>query len=132
MLLFDFVFGGETNVATIADKSRLLALAVASLVSTVPEELGLDNVVPSLGKRKAVTPPSTHKRQQRKFVHEIHKELGLYYVRRAYRMKSSWFWDLHSILQPLLSKEKSGKKKHKDGNKNGLITTAIRLSAHCY
>ena len=64
----------------------------------------------------------------------IFYELGPYYVRRAYRMDSASFWKLHSLLKPYLkgdpSRLRSGsKKKHRNGAKNGLVSTATHLSA---
>lgn len=46
-------------------------------------------------------------------------------------MKRSVFWDnLHELLEPHSAKQtRSPKKKHRDGAKNGLITSATRLSS---
>ena len=64
-------------------------------------------------------------------VKSIMEEQGPYYVRRAYRMHGHSFLKLHKMLKSKLKNKKTpgSKKKHKDGAKNGLISTATRLSA---
>ncbi len=51
---------------------------------------------------------------------------------RAYRMKEESFWHLHRKLHPYLggkTRPPSGsKKKHRNGAKNGIIPSTIRLS----
>jgi hypothetical protein len=68
----------------------------------------------------------------RRDVSSIFREQGPYYVRRAYRMTESSFWELHRILQPYMSsiRLKGGRQKnHRNGGKNGLISSETRLSA---
>lgn len=69
----------------------------------------------------------------RRSIRSIFNEYGPYYVRRAYRMNEASFWQLHDLLKPYMGslrcKPNGKKKKHKNGGKNGLITTETRLSA---
>lgn len=131
LLLFDLVASVDSG-ASVVDQFRLIGLTVATLVSCFPVELGVEDVGERNGieghKRRHPS-PGDHRKRKRKFVHDIHDELGPYYTRRAYRMPRSVFWDLHKLLEPHFAKKtRSPKKKHKDGAKNGLITSATRLS----
>ena len=76
-------------------------------------------------------PRVSHYNRKRRPVREIFAELGPHYVRRAYRMDESSFWGLLWLTKKYLGspRQRSGKKKHKDGAKNGLIKPSTRLSA---
>jgi hypothetical protein len=62
-------------------------------------------------------------------VMSIFTEMGPGYVWHAYWMDAVSFWKLHSILLPGLEKREKKrskkKKKHRNGAKNGLITTSV-------
>jgi hypothetical protein len=71
-------------------------------------------------------PPRPEKQNQRSTIHRHRRtvssiiyELG-FHARRAYRMETSLYWQLHQLLLPL--KRKRGK------TPNGRITTAAHLS----
>ena len=70
-------------------KRRFIVLAQATLAEVAPEELG---IVVKGEKVKA----SPHRVRDRRDGNDIFHEQGPYYVRRAYRMSSSSFWNLHS------------------------------------
>lgn len=75
---------------------------------------------------------SAHQERKRRPVKEIFKELGPIYVRRAYIMTEADFWALLCMLHPYLGGTRhtpNSKKRHRNGAKNGLITSATRLSA---
>jgi len=71
--------------------------------------------------------------RQRRPVREIFREMGPYYLKRAYRMDEESFWALHWLLYKDLGgrvKPKKGStKRHRNGAKNGLIPSPTRLSA---
>ena len=76
-------------------------------------------------------PFRAHRNRVHRTVMSIFEEMGPTYVRQAYRMEAESFWKLHSMLRPGLEKKdkkRSKKKKHRDGAKNGLITTSVQLS----
>jgi hypothetical protein len=83
--------------------------------------------------KKARGPRDKPRDRTRRTVASIFKEQGPYYVRRAYRMTEASFWELHELLKPHMVSRRgqAGKKrkKHRNGGKNGLIPTEIRLSA---
>ena len=78
-----------------------------------------------------VTRSSTAKRKRRT-VGSIFHELGPYYTRRAYRMDAKTFWKLHKTIHKQLHynnfPSSSSKKKWRNGARNGLITSPVRLS----
>jgi hypothetical protein len=65
-------------------------------------------------------------------VSAVFKQLGTYYVPRAYRMDALSFWRLHRLLRPYLggriNPSSNSKKKNKNGGKNGIISSTIRLA----
>ena len=91
---------------------------------TCPYEFGIEEALQPSQKGQG-----NHRTRKRRPVGDIFDEQGPYYVRRAYRMDAAAFWELHLLLLPYLKKKKSAVKKHRDGAKNGLITTTARLSA---
>jgi hypothetical protein len=66
-------------------------------------------------------------------VSSIFRQLGAYYVPRAYRMDTQSFWRLHRLLRPYLGGRihptSTSKKKNRNGGKNGIISSTIRLAA---
>ena len=73
-----------------------------------------------------------HRQRNRRQVNDIFNEQGPTYVRRAYRMHADSFWALHKLLKNGIAKaaeEAKGTKKHRNGAKNGVISTSVRLSA---
>jgi hypothetical protein len=113
---------------------RLFASTAALLIASLPGGgLDADEDSADEGPKKRAPRDRARMRVRRK-VKTIFREHGPYYVRRAYRMTESAFWDLHKLLQPHMSSSirlKTGgrQKKHRNGGKNGLISTDIRLSA---
>ena len=81
-----------------------------------------------------------HNERKRRTVNSIFMEQGPYYVRRAYRMDSASFWELHRLVLPSLETEStttcnngtekldSANEKRKRNAKNGLISSPVRLS----
>ena len=124
MLVADLVTATD-DFGVIADKGRLITLAVSVLIATILEDIGVAEPRPMAMPGHS----SAHRTRERKRVSDIFNELGPYYVRRAYRMTSSDFWALLSIVEPYIVVPKSPRKKHKNGAKNGLITPEIRLSS---
>ncbi len=66
-------------------------------------------------------------------VSSIFRQLGSYYVPQAYRMDALSFWKLHRLLRPYLGgrihPSSTSKKKNRNGAKNGIISSTIRLAA---
>jgi hypothetical protein len=66
-------------------------------------------------------------------VSSIFRQLGSYYTPRAYRMDALSFWRLHRLLRPYLGgrihPRSTSKKKNRNGAKNGIISSTIRLAA---
>ena len=90
-----------------------------------------------LQKAKQITTRSSSICRTRRDVSSIFQELGPYYTRRAFRMNSATFWELHKVLYPLmkynvmsLASSKKGKigVVQTNGARNGLIPSSIRLS----
>jgi hypothetical protein len=120
----EFVIGKCQFVAVTA------ALAVASIPGLVDDDDSSDDEAP---KRRRGHRDKARTRIRRS-VSSIFREHGPYYVRRAYRMTESAFWDLHTKLVPHMTTVRSNsqatrQKTHRNGGKNGLIPTEIRLSA---
>lgn len=108
-----------------AKRMRLCSLT-HELLEALPDDLGM-----TVEEEKLPAPP--HRPRKRRLVNDIFNEQGPYYVRRAYRMHADSFWTLHRILkdgigQPEMPSDKS-EKSHRNGAKNGLIQSSIRLSA---
>jgi hypothetical protein len=112
MLLLIRTVGGHP----LQKHQNFLVTACALVVSLVPESLGLQD------KREG----RQHRVRTRKFVNEIFKELGPYYVRRAYRMEGTSFWKLCRLLRPFVVKAST--KKCRNGAKNGLIPSPTKIS----
>ena len=70
--------------------------------------------------------------RRRRTVRSIMMELGPYYTRRAYRMEAISFWKMHRLIYRKMRynsmPDETSKKKHKNGARNGLITSAVCLS----
>jgi hypothetical protein len=66
-------------------------------------------------------------RKRRRTVSSIMCELGAH-ARRACRMESTSFWELHQILFPFLKRRSRGRKRKRGKTPNGSIATAARLS----
>jgi hypothetical protein len=66
-------------------------------------------------------------------VSSVFRQLGAYYVPRAYRMDAVTFWKLHRMLNPYLGgrirPHYRSKKKNRNGGVNGIIPSTIRLAA---
>ena len=93
------------------------------LLDVMPEAFGME-----VEEEKRKTSP--HRPRTRKNVNDTFAELGPYYVRRAYRMHADSFWALHRLLKVgIVSAKPFRTKTHKDGAKNGLIPSTVRLSA---
>jgi hypothetical protein len=97
-------------------KSNFAVVACALVVALAPDSLGLQ------ARKKG----HVHRKRKRKYVNDIFNELGPYYVRRAYRMESTSFWKLCTLLRPYLVKP--SKKKCRNGAKNGLIPLPTKIS----
>jgi DDE superfamily endonuclease len=106
---------------------------VAVVMSHVAVALESDSSESEEEKQPRRAPRDLPRDRTRRTVASIFKEQGPYYVRRAYRMDEESFWKLHELLQPymvsLRSERGKKRKKHRNGGKNGLITTEARLSA---
>ena len=75
---------------------------------------------------RSPSPPGT-----RRSVKSIFRELGLYHNQRAYRMKEETFWKLYPVLYKKMKynyKPPTSSKKWKNGARNGVISSATRLS----
>ena len=71
--------------------------------------------------------------RKRRPVQTIFNELGPYYTRRAYRMTEGKFYDLHRNIYKqmkynIIPPTSSNKKATRNGARNGLIPSMIRLS----
>lgn len=125
-VLLDLV---AANGKDISQDHVALAVIVA-LVAAALDDLEDEPVV------RLVTPRGRRyqsRNRVRRTVKSIFREHGPYYVRRAYRMTEEAFWELHSLLDPLITsdyrrKPGSREKKHRNGSKNGIISSDIRLS----
>jgi hypothetical protein len=112
-------------VADMMSQCRLLAVTLTALVASMDDD---DKAVP---KKRG---PRNARERERRSVESIFREYGPYYVRRAYRMDEESFWKLHDLLKPLMvggTRRRPGSrtKIHRNGGKNGLIATEMRLSA---
>jgi hypothetical protein len=74
---------------------RHMALTQAMMLDLMAEDLGMD----SDSDTDDGEPPIQHRKRKRRFVNDIFNEKGPLYVRRAYRMQSSSFWELHKLLK---------------------------------
>jgi DDE superfamily endonuclease len=132
-LLWQLVLAGDEEISAeiLAEQTRFLLVVVAVLIAAFPDQFGYGEKKEAIAHTVPDVPrPSFHAiARERKYVHEIFAELGPYYVRRAYRMKGSSFWNLHRMVHKHLRPKRSKKKKHKNGATNGVITTPVRLSA---
>ena len=115
LCLLAFV-GASDDRASAADKLRLMGLAAGAFMVMFP------STRPK--KRRRV---SCHRIRTRRSVGDIFREMGPYYVRRAYRMHEHQFWKLHEVLKAGIARPKSTRKKHRNGGKNGIISTETRL-----
>ena len=109
----------------LAYKARKLVSIVTSILPEVEPE--------SFGFEPTQTEGYSHRQRTRRSVNDIFNEQGPIYVRRAYRMHSSSFWNLNKKLKggngmPNMPGEGSTKT-HQNGARNGLISTSVRLSA---
>jgi DDE superfamily endonuclease len=121
--LFELVTGGPLALEACAERARLVIVVISCLLVVFPLDYGLSNH--SEPKRNA-TP---HIKRKRRSVTSIMDELGTTYVRRAYRMDKSAFWDLQRLIHPVLVfKKRKTKWKQRKGAKNGAIETSTRLS----
>jgi DDE superfamily endonuclease len=107
-------------------KCQLVSVTMAALLSIEEEE---EEVTAS--ERRG--PTDKARTRVRRSVESIFLQYGPYYVRRAYRMDEEAFWKLHGYVAPLMvstrTRPGSKTKTHKNGGKNGLISTSTRLSA---
>ena len=103
-----------------ASRISFLALAAAAVFVFVEE---FDRP------KKRIRKTEPHRLRSRRTVSSIFGELGPSYTRRAYWMKEQQFWKLHRLIKSNLVNPRTGKKKHKNGGKNGIIPTESRLSA---
>ena len=113
------------NDGDFASSSQMVVISIILLLMIeCPQLFGLTKSGPPK------QPPSPHQVQTHRTVMSIFGEMGPHYIRQAYQMDESDFWKLHMMLRPYMEKQKprSGKKKHKDGAKNGLIPMSSRLS----
>jgi hypothetical protein len=72
-------------------------------------------------------PRDKPRKRVRRGVQSIFEEYGPYYVRRAYRMTEVAFWKLHEFLKPHMGSIRKKPEKHRNGGKNGIIGTEVRL-----
>jgi DDE superfamily endonuclease len=101
---------------------RFICVTQTVLGASYPEEIGLESGDPK-------EQGNSHRERTRKRVNDIFNEQGPYYVRRAYRMHADSFWMLHGLLKEDIGRVEPSEKTHKNGARNGLITTSVRLSA---
>lgn len=111
--------------------SSILLLLLAALACTNnqpffflgPEEDG-ENATPRRGQTII---------RSRRPVFTIFRELGPTYTRRAYRMSPDTFYNLHRVLFPYLRYNinplQGSTKKNRNGARNGLVPSTIRLAA---
>jgi DDE superfamily endonuclease len=108
-------------------KHRQLVLTSAMLLEVIPEDMGMES-----DSDEEDVVPVQHRKRTRRYVNDIFNEQGPIYVRRAYRMQSSSFWELHRMLKAGIAASQNTHevscKTHKNGAKNGLISTSVRLS----
>ena len=119
--LLDLVLAAD-NLNSTVNKVRFMALAAGALFSS-----SMFPASRSKKRKRRVSAP--HRKRTRRTIDSIFNEMGPYYVRRAYRMHQHQFWKLHQILKEDIATPKSTKKKHRNGGKNGIISTDVRLSA---
>ena len=115
------------NDETTRRNSQQVALILAVMFVINPLGLTLSTGI----KRKLTSSSGTHRNRKRKTATQLFGEAGPCYVRRAYRMDEASFWALHRMLYPYLrpARSASSTKNNKDGAKNGIISSPIRLSA---
>ena len=105
---------------------EIVAYITAALIIMFSNSPGAFNDTP------AFKPRARAINRQRRTVLSMFEELGPVFVRRAYRMDEAAFWILHQMLAPTLRKQGSAqgfaKKKHRNGARNGLIHSSLRLS----
>jgi hypothetical protein len=114
--------------------SQLYAVTSALVVSAIPGLLENDSSDDEEdAPKRRVGNRGKPRTRIRRSVSSIFREHGAYYVRRAYRMTESAFWDLHTKLVPHMTTVRINpakrQKTQRKGAKNGLIPTDIRLSA---
>jgi hypothetical protein len=102
----------------------LVSVMMAALLSLSIDEEDDDEV--TLPERRG--PTDKARSRVRRCVESIFLQYGPYYVRRAYRMDEEAFWKLHCFVAPLMvsfrTRPGSNTKTHKNGGKNGLISTS--------
>lgn len=113
--------GGNEEPLMVEDTGRMVLILISVLFSMFPEEFGFKEQASS-------SPASPAIKRSRRLVSHIMKELGPTYTKRAYRMSEDSFFKLHRILWKYLNRPRSEKKKSKNGSKNGIVTTTVRLS----
>jgi hypothetical protein len=127
--------GEEDAWEFIARKQQILAVTAALALAAIPGGgLGDDESSDEERPKRRHGHRDKARSRVRRSVSSIFREHGPYYVRRAYRMTEPAFWDLHAKLVPHMTTiRSSGRarrvKTHRNGGKNGLISTETRLSA---
>jgi DDE superfamily endonuclease len=141
ILLFDLAVAAEDDDDEAARQFlagvRLFASTAALLIASLPEG-GLD-IAEDTDTDEAPQRREGHRERPRsrvrRSIQSIFREYGPYYIRRAYRMNEASFWQLHRLVKPHMSSirlkkhDRKRQKTHKNGGKNGLISSEIRLSA---
>ena len=135
LMLFLLIFSIATAIgideSSGTGSQQMIIITTIFLIIDSPELFGGLGLAPDNIKR--YSKPRPHRHRKRRSVMSIFEEMGPNYVRWAYRMEQESFWKLHSLLRPYLEQrdqrqEGSNQKKHRDGAKNGLIPTSVRLS----
>lgn len=105
-----------------------VVMSQALMAEELPADLGIDEE-----EEKDETVGPSHRTRTRRPVNSIFQEQGPIYVRRAYRMHANSFWDLHELTKDRIGNPErvavGSTKTHRNGARNGLITSSIRLSA---
>ena len=125
-VLLDLAVGGRDKGYVIS-QGQLALVAIVALAASIDD---LEDAPVRISRGRGIKP----RKRVRRNVRSIFKEQGPYYVRRAYRMTEKAFWELHFMLKPLIvstytPKPGSYEKTHRNGGRNGLISTETRLSA---
>ena len=112
-------------------QANFVTLSSAVLLCTLPSLLGFNaNYGVQKLKEKESTPHIEHVRRS---ICDLFLQLGISYVRRAYRMDETSFWRLCRIIRLYMIAKKPVSKgrgrRKKNGAKNGVIPSPLKLSA---
>jgi hypothetical protein len=137
MLLVDLAtaVNDDFDAFVVQEKCRFAAISSIALLlgSIIKDPDDSDDSDADVQQSSRRGPRDKPRDRCRRTMGSIFRERGPYYVRRAYRMTEEAFWELHLLLKPFMvsdrRKQGSAVKKHRNGSKNGLISSETRLAA---